>query len=285
MKVKDRAMLVRLRVSSWSGEKLDRKVTNDILIKQAMGNDAGRFNKKLLLPAALRPASQAVRALRDVHTTETLPYDDSHWRMLTTENYFEYIKVTNQAANHLEAMVEQLISGYDRHKQHAREKLLHDMYNEGDYPSPHQIRERFAVDMEFRPVPDHGNFMVDLADDAVESLKGDMEKRAGERLAEAQSDLWRRLLEVTSHFANVMGDEEKRFKDTTVHNVRKIADLVPRLNLNQDPDLDRIANSILSNLNGLNPGQLRENGTVRKEAASQAAAAVDDIQRVMAGAL
>ena len=282
-KVKDKAMLARLRVSSWSGEKLDKRVTADILVREAAGNKVGRFTKQLLPGDALKPCSKAVNLLREVHKQQTLPYDDTHWRVLPTANYEEYITAINKHVSHLSESVENLIQSYEFYKEQARAQL-NGMFNEADYPTPDEIRERFKAEFEPRAMPDAGNFMVDLADDTMASLCEDMEQRTKQRLGEAQGELWRRLLEITSHFASVMADSKKVFRDTTVSNVEEIVNLVPRLNLSADPALDALADEIKGALCGFNPSDLREGGTIRDDAAAKGKAAVDKITSMMQGA-
>lgn len=282
-RVKDKAMLARLRVSSWSGEKLDKRVTVDILAREAAGNKVGRFTKQLLPGDALKPVSKAVNLLREVHKQQTLPYDDTHWRVLPTSNYVEYMAAINKHVSHLSASVEGLIQSYEFYKEQARAQL-NGMFNEADYPTPEEIRERFKADFEPRSMPDAGNFMVDLADDTMAELSEDMEKRTKQRLGDAQGDLWRRLLEITSHFATVMSDNKKVFRDTTVSNVEEIVNLVPRLNLSDDPALDALADEIKNSLCGFDPTVLREGGAVRDDAAAKGKEAVDKITALMQGA-
>lgn len=292
MKAKDRSMLVRLRVSSWSGKKLDKRVTNEVITERGAAAGTGQFQKALLPGEALIPCNKAVSLLREIHKNQSLPYDDTHWRILPTENYWQYMDTVNSQIKGLEGSVERLISSYEYFKEQAKAQL-NGMYNEADYPDPEEIRSRFAVDMEFRPVPDGGNFVLDLSDEIVSAIQDDVRKRTETRMSEAQGDVWRRLLEVTRHFSNVMASERKDkdgnpkppiFRDTTVTNLREIVDLAPRLNIAGDPELDRLASEVKQSLSGYDPKDLRENSSTREEAARKAETAVSAIYSAMEGA-
>ena len=298
MEIKERTMLVHLKLSSCGFTKVDHEATGDILEQHSAGNNAGKFTKHLLPQEAIKPVNTIVNLIRTVNKQQTLPFDDSHWRLLTTDNYIGYLKVINELIVKLREQVEVLIDQFGHHKERAK-SMLGGMYKETDYPTPDEIRGKYRIETDFRNVPSAGNFLVNLSDEHLADIQNRIEESTKAKLADAQKDLWRQLLEVTKHFADTMAKDEREikdkdgkvtgyraplFKDTTLTNITRVTELVPKLNVTNDPELDQLAADINTALNGYSPVQLRQSSTTRAGAAAKGKAAVDRITKAMEGA-
>jgi hypothetical protein len=60
-------------------------------------------------------------------------------------------------------------------------------------------------------------------------------------LTRGTEDLWKRLREVVSHMVDRLNEPESRFHATLVTNVFDLVELLPKLNVNGDADLNRFA--------------------------------------------
>jgi predicted DNA-binding transcriptional regulator YafY len=69
------------------------------------------------------------------------------------------------------------------------------------------------------------------------------------------------------------------FRDSTVRNLEEIVDLLPGLNLLDDPDLEAMRLDVKARLAGYDPKDLRKDTAVRAEAAREA----NEIMERMAG--
>tara|TARA_R100000808_G_scaffold2016_3_gene8546 strand:+ start:5175 stop:6011 length:837 start_codon:yes stop_codon:yes gene_type:complete len=278
-------MLTRINIKMCSFRKLDKKVTDDVILKHCAGVDAGRFNKLLIPKEYIAPVQKAESALRSVFYEETLPYDDSGYRVLPTENFLPFTQKINKRTEDFNDAADTLATGYQDAREEGR-RMLNGMFKESDYPNTaEEVRNKFSAKVDFRDLPKGGNFMVDLGDEHVDSIREEIEARTNEGLAEAQKDIWRRLLEVTSHFASVMGDGGKVFRNSTVDNVLKICELAPRMNLSGDPELDELASQILSDVSNQSPDSLRKSKWHRGQVAERAKEHVRKIESAMEGAL
>ncbi|GIW55381.1 MAG: hypothetical protein KatS3mg082_1785 [Nitrospiraceae bacterium] len=83
-------------------------------------------------------------------------------------------------------------------------------------------------------------------------------------------DLWRRLLEAVQRVVERLSAEEPRFRDTMVENLRELVDLVPRLNLTNDPRLEAMRQEIAQHLSGHAPEALRVDAAKRAAVAAKA---------------
>jgi hypothetical protein len=143
------------------------------------------------------------------------------------------------------------------------------LFNPDDYPSPAQLRQRFYINMDIDPVSEIGDFRVSLDEEHANEVKSQMERAMAERIGRAMKDIWVRMGEVVGHFAEKMGSDGI-FRDTTVKNIEDLLDLLPGLNVLDDPDLTAIGEEIRLKLTGLDPKSLRKDKEVRSQAAKDA---------------
>lgn len=280
----DRAMLVGLTISMWSAHKHDRAVSQEVA--QQHGNDVrlGRFNKRLVDGAALKAVQSAAGLLRSCHYTNTLPWSDAGPRILTATNYLTYTQAMREKRQAFEGAVHDFVGQYRDHIA-AAERQLGDLFRESEYPSLAEIEGRFGIDIQYLPLPDSNDFRVDLGDIEEARIRKEIEARVEETIQAAHRSLWERCHEAVSHMAERLSAYQKPqdgrasgvFRDTLVTNIRELVDLLPRLNLTGDPELEAMRRRIEKELAQEDPATLRENETVRKSVASAAASILADM--------
>jgi hypothetical protein len=128
-------------------------------------------------------------------------------------------------------------------------------------------------------VPVGEDFRVNLARKEVDAIKIDLQKRLEASHAAATSDLWRRLYDVVAHMVERLSDPEAVFRDSMVGNIIKITELLPRMDVNDDPQLEAMRRKVEEMLCGYTPDQLRKDKQIRKQAATDA----KDVLKTMAG--
>jgi hypothetical protein len=125
---------------------------------------------------------------------------------------------------------------------------------------------------------------VALGAEHEHAIRASIEATVQGRYAEAQRELWTRLLDTVQHFAETMGQDAKVFRDSTVSKLADLARLAPKLSLTPDPTLDALCRDVLKVVQGTSATELRESPTARSEAARKARAALASIERAMEGA-
>jgi hypothetical protein len=114
------------------------------------------------------------------------------------------------------------------------------------------------------PLPDAGDFRVTLGDEEKERIKRQITAAVEASLQVASRELWQRLYEAVSHLAErlrpykVTGEGvEHPFRDSVVTNLVKLVDILPKLNVTQDPELERLAAQVRPSLL-VDPQELRK---------------------------
>lgn len=268
-----RAMLVSLNISLWTARKLDRKVTAEVNSLHAASADAGRYNKHLLPGDAksLETVRKLAQGARDTYYTQTLPWSADGARILPAAMFMEFSATMRNAAQAFNQARDEFLADYPTLKANAR-ILLNGMFKEEDYPTPADIARKFGFALNFSPVPDAGDFRVAIADDQAEAIRRQIEATAQEAEARAMRDLWQRLHDATAAMVDRLSTPDAIFRDSLIGNMRELLDILPRLNVAQDPALAAMADEAERKLAAYHPQDLRDDKATRAMVAADAAA-------------
>lgn len=269
MKITEKAMLVRLSISQWTARRFDPKATTHVIEDYGARPDSGRFNKLLVDLEAVKRYQKAANEARAFHYGNTLPWGDDESRILPTDNYLNYTKKMRELRSVFEGAVDEFVAEYPRLIEKAQEDL-NGLFSTEDYPAPESLSEKFNFSVSVSPVPDSGDFRVSLSDDEVEQIKADIEARVKDSITEAMRDAWDRLFRAVKHMAEKLQEPGAIFRDSLVGNIVELCDVLPRLNLTNDPNLNKIIKDARAALASLNPKALRKYKLERKAAAGKA---------------
>lgn len=90
--------------------------------------------------------------------------------------------------------------------------------------------------------------------------------------AEAAKEPWMRLKKVIDNMAERLSDPDKKFHNTLVTNITDLCELLPALNIGNDPVLKELAREAMAKLTGYDPADIRKDPGTRKTVAERAAA-------------
>jgi hypothetical protein len=264
--LKDSAMLIALNISQWTARKHDRTATQEV--DEAHGaKDAGRYNKLLISKAALDPMSKIEGAARDYHYSMTLPWGNNGERILPASLFLDYTQKMNGFKAQFNAAVQVFVAQYPELVQAARVRLG-TLYNPKDYPDVSSIAAKFDFAMPVTPIPDAADFRVALNSEYVEAIKRDLTDRHARQQQEAVKHVWVRVREVVGKIHETCSKEKPRIFDSMIDNARQLIEVLPALNLTNDPDLARIAQEMQALV--VSPDALRNSAVKRQSVAASA---------------
>lgn len=268
--INERALLAHLRVSSWSGVKTDATVTAKTIKSENAEAGAGSFSKKLLPSWMLLEFNSLTNEAREYHKRVTLPWLDGGHRVLPTTLYFEYVQKMGDFKRDVGTAVKKFLDDrYDLMIETARTRLG-DMFHEEDFPTKDDLRARFGIEVGFLPMPTAADWRVDLTDKQRTELVAEVEADMEERQTCALHDVWKRLYDCVDHMATVLGDPDKRFQNSMLEKARELTELLPKLNITNDPDLNQCVDEVREKLCDAKPETLREIPEKRATAADDA---------------
>lgn len=268
------AMIVRLSISVWTARKFDKSVTAQVASDYAVDDTVGRYNKVLIAKDAIKSITQVVSSARTFHYENTLPWDDGGGRLLPSKNFVKYSKKMRAFKEKYEGAVRDFLDNYDSYRDDSAVKLGR-MFNPADYPGKQEIGQKFGFSTDIEPVPVSSDFRVSLQSEEADSIKSEMDKRLKERLADATRDLYVRLNDVIAKFAERLADKDAVFRDSLVENVVELVNLLPNLNVMNDPKLEAICTETKKKLLAMEPDTLRKDEVVRAKAVKDSKAILD----------
>lgn len=284
----ERAMLATLHISSWSGNLLDREVTDSVHEDYKAAKEAGRYNKRLVAKQFFAELSKAHSHARSIHRLYTLPWDDDGTRVLANNGYIKYVATMKEAERNWSQAVKSFLVSPDEYINEGRVRLGK-MFVEADYPDSATLKRKFKFDMEIKPMISANDFRVKMSDDTTKAIIKDIERRTSERLEKAVKDVFERVAENVSHMKerlkefNANPDSRKGIiRDTVVYNINELAEMMPSLNITGDPRIDELAKQLKDELVEFSPEVLRSDASTRKQVMSKADKLLKKVKSYMA---
>lgn len=269
------AMLVELNIRVWTARKLDRKVSDEVVVgKNAGSKGAARVNKNLLAGRnELDVIGQHASAVRNYLYSVTMPWSDSGTgiRLLPAVRFTEFnARMLKEEAQHV-ALVDNFDVVYPSLIT-AQALALGDMFDRNEYPAPDRIRSRFSFNVSYMPVPKAGDFRVDIGNQAVAELQEQLSKIADERVKRAMDDVRVRLKEHMVRMSDrltidVVDDiaKPRRFHDTLVESGLELCDVARSLNITNDPEIEKARLALETALTGVRPVTVKSKRAPAKE--------------------
>ncbi len=278
--IHERAMLVTLSVSMWTGRRFDKQISDEVNDTHAAGKDAGRYNKNLLGGKCdeYKAIRSAKTALRDLHMEMTLPWHDDGTRLLPTALYTRYTNAMRARRHDFEDAARAFVDAYPAIRESARIQL-NGLYREEDYPR--SVADRFRVSVGYAPIPRGSDLRVDLSEDERVHIAASVNVTVHENLNAAMREAWGRFHETVREIADRLTadpDVDGKlpiFRNALIDNARRTVGLLAALNIRQDPYLETLRVEADAILAGITTDELRENPIVRLNTGKAVQAIVD----------
>jgi hypothetical protein len=290
-----KAMQCSLSIHAWWGFKYDPQASEEIAEIHGAEKDAGRFNKRLVPREELREITRVVGQARRDHAFLTLPWGDDGYRVLPAATFMEHVQTMKRDAAEFNAAVSRLVNRFETLV--TNQSRLGTLFNVEDYPGmrkegdklrmafPDELRQWFSFETKVLPLHDAEDFRVSIGDDERERIKRQLAESIQASLRAGTRELWQRLYKVVSHMSGRMAEynaaedgNKPKLYSSMVDNIVEIVDVLPKLNIGQDSELDRLAEEVRCSLL-VDTKELRKSEALRMDTAK---AAADIAQRMAA---
>ena len=269
MSITSSAVLVEQSISVWTANKLDRSATDKIITDNSAASNAAQVRKNLMAGSSLRKdIADFAGGCRLWHNTKTLPWADRGSRLLPTSLFLDYKQSVNIRRDKFNSMVDEFLTNYPSLVQTAG-NYLGSLFNPDDYPSVDEVAAKFDYRLVFSPVPDSGDFRLDVPQQELDEIKSQYETSFDERMNDAMKDAWERLHKTLTHMSGKLedngDDKKKRFHDTFITNAQELCGLLTHLNVTKDPQLESARKQLESALTLTDVGLIKESSFARDE--------------------
>jgi len=279
MSISSSAVLVELNISVWTANKLDKGATDIVLASNSASSGSAQVRKNLMAGTDKRKkiADYAARA-RLYHNQTTLSWSDKGARLLPTSLFMDYKSNMNVYQSNMTTMIEDFYANYadliDLAKHH-----MGALFNPYDYPSIEELRSKFGFRLVFSPLPEGGDFRLDIPKADMDELGEQYESAFNDRLKDAMREPWEKLhknlVHISEKLTDIEGDDDtkKRYHDTLITNAQELCGLLTHLNITKDPLLESARRSLELTMLGVDIEDIKEHAEVRQSVKSK----VDDI--------
>ena len=272
------AVLIDLNISVWTARKLDKNVSKEIDINKGATTQAGNYNKHILAGAdELERITKLATEIRDWHTRQTLPWSDAGTRLLPMANFFDY---KDQMADYEEVFKERVDAFIKNYPNiiTVMAYRLGSLFDRNDYPDADIIANRFKLKYTIMPVPEVGDFRVDVEQGMKEKLEQEYKNAYDERVNNAMNDAWSRLHQTMARMVErLSGDDKKIFRNSLVDNALELTGLLTKLNVTKDPKLEQARIGLEKSLMGVSPEDLRQHADLRQDVLARVNSIMENI--------
>lgn len=267
MSISNAAMLVDLNLSVWTANKLDKDATKKVTADNNASTDAGYFRKNLMAGTTKRKAiADYAATCRTWHNNKTMPWADRGSRLLPTALFMDYKQEANERRQKFEEMVDEFVAEYPQHVQMAS-TYLGSMFNPDDYPSADEVRSKFGFNLVISPVPDSGDFRLDVPANELAELTKEYDAAYADRLADAMREPWNKLHDMLTKMVAKLDDNNggvsKRWGEGFITNAQDLCSMLTALNLTKDPELEQARRKLEQAVAGVYVEDLKEDGYAR----------------------
>ena len=140
------------------------------------------------------------------------------------------------------------------------------MYKAEDYPSLTEVRTKFNFRRSVKPLPEAGDFRLDIPAHDLEEMRSAYEAQYSEKLADAMRTPWERLHEMLVGMSEKLedtGDKKKRYHDSLLSNPIELCELLTKLNVTNDPKLEDARRQVELAMLGADIEEVKEDSLVR----------------------
>jgi hypothetical protein len=274
MSISASAVLVELNISVWPASKIDREVTDKVNADASAVAGASQTKKNLFAGTSLRKDIEKFAArVRLYHNQNTLPWADKGERLLPTRLFMEYKQTMNDYERTFSMMCNNFFTQYPKLVGEAQHNLG-TMYRAEDYPDLNDVRLKFGFRRAVNPLPESGDFRLDIPADDLAEMRDEFEDKFKERLADAVREPWNRLhtmlTTMSEKLTDVEGDDsKKRYHDSLISNPLELCGLLTKLNVTNNPLLEEARRQLEVTMLGANIDSIKESSDARSELKSK----------------
>ena len=270
MSITSSAVLVELNISVWTANKLDKGATEGVLTSNgATSGDAAQVRKNLMAgTSARKEIADYAAGCRLWHNTRTLPWSDKGPRLLPTSLFMDYKSELNIRRETFNRMVNEFIGNYPALVQTAS-NYMGTLFNSDDYPDSATVRDKFGFKTVFSPVPESGDFRLDIPQQELEEVRQSYDSAFDSRLADAMRTPWEQLHKMLTGMSLKLTDSDddtkRRWHDTFLTNAHELCAMLTHLNITADPKLEAARRQLESALVGADIEDIKEDVETRAD--------------------
>ena len=278
-----KAIRIHLLWGYWRPEKTDKAITADTNKALGVASGRGHYDKDLFSPEYMRGLREHTSKVKLYYYRHTLPWEDRVSRLIASARVEETSIYLNRAIEKYDEILRQTVGDDAAYTQAIYDQRVYmgSAWNYADYPTREAFMARYHGRLDILPLVSSADIRCELNESLRAQIAASVERDTQERFKLAMADCWKRLYEPVKSMAETLSDPKKTFRNSLVENVRQICEVMPELNILDDPELKALTAEVYGKLAfGTDPDDLRENLFERAEHAKRASELADILSRM-----
>ncbi len=264
------SMQVELSIGVWMGRKQDKGASKEMTQIKNAEDGTARVIKSLLWNCEELDALVKFSAnVRNWHYNSTLPWSDTGPRLLPTPKYFAYHQHMTALQAEFFRMVDVFLAQYDLEVA-ATQAKLGALFDVREYPTVDELRSKFTFRFNYIQMPDVGDWRLDIAKDAFDSIKEQYETHYTSQLNNAMKDIWQRLFDILTTLSRQLADKTEEGKSPRIYTsiferMVDVLDLMETCNLTGDMNMQLMQRKLAVAFRGVNAEAVKDDAYLRRE--------------------
>jgi ribosomal protein S20 len=284
-KIQERAMIVGFHQGKWGAKVKDKEAEAYIKNMYESKGDVGTFSKKLM-PDYVKDINKIYNEAYKFHTESTVPYNDNGERFILNQNYFHYVGRMKEFQSKANMKLQEMVGKYTEALEEDKLRM-NKGFKPTDYPTVDELQNKYKFFLDVKRIPENDKLFSDLEADTeekkklLEEISAEKEKEFNGKLETAMKTAWKRVYDVVKHMEKTLSNPDARLHSSVVDNIIELCDILPQLNITNDPKLEEFRQEVLQMATAYRVEVLRDSPHYRQETAKSA----DDILKKMEGYL
>lgn len=271
------AMLVSLRIGQLGLSAKSKDITDVAHKAYNIPDDrAGYYRKFKVDRNDVKDIAKVANLARSYHKKMTVPWGHDNYRMIPATLIMKYDRKMKSLKLEFESHVIDLKVKWPSILNAAKQRLG-PAFIQGEYPNANDIEKFYEFSIHKKPVPQDDHFILKVEKATLDEIKKDFVKDQEENLKQISKNLMNRLYELVERMAERLNDKDPIIYKTLVSNLEELVNILPDLNLANDPKLSELCLEVKQKLIVFTPGQLKKDKRARAKTAKDA----KDIQAKM----
>ncbi len=276
MVIQEEGLLVRLKLSQWSARRYDKQVSQEVDQKYDTIH-AGNYNKILIALEPLKIIYTQANLAKTYFYNNTLEWD-APYRLLPRKHFMEFCTKMRNFRNKWETAVAKFVRKYPDLVEDAKLNL-NGLFKPKDYPLQEEIENKFSFKASFEQIANVDDFRVKLTESQVEEIKEEAVNNTEDKVNHALKEPWIRLHEALAHISSRLNDKKAKRHHDYANTIVELTNIVPKLNIFDDPELNKISDEIKRKIGTVDMKVLRKDKHLQNHTANE----VDKILEQMKG--
>jgi len=285
------AMLIDFGFSCWGTVKTDKKATKAIANGTGAAEGSVEGRKDIMSNEKLdKIRKHGANKRNQIHYKLTLAWSDQGQRLLPTTRQADYIYKMSEAEQEYWVLVNDFLADYDFNvsQRQANAQNLGTLWRAEDYPPADELRKKFGWSCVQVPLPESGDFRLDIAAEAQDVIKQQYETHYANVVQAAMGDLWKRvhdnLTTLLSNLALKDGETDAkgnqvfgRMSESVFQTAKDMIGMLRDYNLTGDTQMTATANRLDDLLYGMNTDVIKSSNALRIDKAAEVKSLIDSL--------